>query len=427
MAQEYKAPEFGEGVHEGELVAWKVKVGDAVKDDQVLVEVMTDKATIELPAPFAGSVTEILAKEGEMVKVGQVLLRYDSGSSARPQPAQSAVLTPPATSIKPTLSPTVTQASSRPEVMTTSSLPDNDPWSRTKASPAVRRDAREAGVALSQIPATGPEGRVLREDLQRFLAGGSGAISQSGSMSVNQAAARGDERIAIRGLRKKIAEKMRLSKDRAAHFTYVEEADATALVKLRERAKKYAEPQGIKVTYLPFVMKAMAAALRKYPTLNSNVDDEANELIVRGSVNIAISVQTDDGLTAPVIQDVQSKSILRISQEIQEVVARARSKKLTKDDLTGGTITLTNVGSIGGLFATPIINYPEVAILGLNKIFKAPVVKMVNGRDRVVVRYKTYFSISLDHRVIDGAIAAEFVKSVIEFIEEPNLLLLESI
>jgi len=273
---------------------------------------------------------------------------------------------------------------------------------------------------------TGPHGRVLKEDLSS--AGGVGLAKpglQSGSVSCSREAGfLPEERVPFKGLRKKISEKMRLSKDHAAHFTYVEEADATELVALRNQAKEMAAKQGIKLTYLPFVMKAMVAALKKYPILNSSLDEAKGELVYKRVYNIGLSVQTEEGLTAPVVKDVAHKSVLELAKEIQDLVDRARAKKLTMEDLQGGTITLTNAGSIGGLFATPVINYPEVAILGFNKIFRKPVARIVQGKEEVVIRDWTYFSISLDHRVVDGAIGAEFMKLLIQFIENPSLLLL---
>jgi pyruvate dehydrogenase E2 component (dihydrolipoamide acetyltransferase) len=206
----------------------------------------------------------------------------------------------------------------------------------------------------------------------------------------------------------------------------VEEADATALVQLRNQAKEIAAKQGVKLTYLPFVMKAMVAALRQYPILNSSLDEDKGELVYKHYYNIGLSVQTDDGLTAPVVKDVANKSVIEIAKDIQSLVEKARAKRLSIEDLQGGSITLTNAGSIGGLFATPVINYPEVAILGFNKIFRKPVVKVVDGKEQVVIRDWTYFSISLDHRVVDGAIGAEFMKLMIQYIENPSLLLLES-
>jgi pyruvate dehydrogenase E2 component (dihydrolipoamide acetyltransferase) len=294
------------------------------------------------------------------------------------------------------------------------------------ASPSTRRAARELGVDLGQITGSGPHGRVMREDLDRTRTGaGSGASLKGPAPATRIPVAGGEERVPFRGLRKKISEKMRQSKDHAAHFTYVEEADATELVRVRSAAKDIGAKQGVKVTYLPFVMKAMVAALRQHPILNSSLDEEKQELVYKHYFNIGLSVQTDDGLMAPVIKDVGNKSILEIARDIQNVVERARTKRLTLDDLQGGTITLTNAGTIGGLFATPIINYPEVAILGFNKIFRKPVAVNTGGREEIAIRDWTYFSISLDHRVVDGAIGAEFMKLFISYIENPALLILD--
>jgi pyruvate dehydrogenase E2 component (dihydrolipoamide acetyltransferase) len=420
-----RLPELGEGVHEGELVKWLVKVGDVVKDDQPVCEIMTDKATVELPAPFHGKVTALSAKEGETVKVGQVMLTYEGAGAKTAAPAASHAHSPaahaPAGMASAPVAPAAQAAGGTISI-----------GGHVQAAPSTRRFAREAGVDITQVSASGPAGRVMREDVEKFMSGGKGAGAMAAG-SATPVLARGaawggnlEERVPFKGLRKKISEKMRMSKDKAAHFTYVEEADATALVELRKQAKEMAAKQGIKITYLPFVMKAMVAAAKKYPVLNSTYDETTQELVYKKYFNIGLSVQTDDGLTAPVIKNVESKSILQIAKEIQDVVDRARAKKLTMDDLTGGTITLTNAGSIGGLFATPVINYPEVAIVGLNKIFRKPVVREVNGREEIVIRDWTYFSISLDHRVVDGAIAAEFMKQMIQYIENPSLLVLEA-
>jgi pyruvate dehydrogenase E2 component (dihydrolipoamide acetyltransferase) len=287
----------------------------------------------------------------------------------------------------------------------------------------------------------------MREDVENFVKGGGSMARGTGAVAAAApsvayagatpqiaktlpfrapvAGAQTEERIAFKGLRKKISEKMRQSKDKAAHFTYVEEADATALVQLRASAKDMGAQYGIKVTFLPFVMKAMVAALRKYPILNSTLDETTNEIVIKHYFNIGLSIQTDDGLTAPCVKDVANKSVLQLAKEIQDIVDRARAKKLTAEDFAGSTITLTNAGSIGGLFATPVINFPEVAILGFNKIFRKPVVKTINGKEEIVIRDWTYFSISLDHRIVDGAIAAEFMKTFIQYIENPSLLVLE--
>lgn len=417
---QFKVPELGEGVHEGELVKWRVAVGDTVQFDQPLCEIMTDKATVELPAPFEGKVTALAAKEGEMIKVGQSVLEYaGAGASAHAVPAAASA--PTASSPAPSAPVASTVSTPTP----TLNMAPTD--SRVLAAPSTRKYAREQGVDLQRVQGSGPHGRVMREDVERARTG-TGAVSAGGpvGMYFPKESSGGEERVPFKGLRKKIAEKMRLSKDHAAHFTYVEEADATALVVLREQAKEIGAQQGIKVTYLPFIMKAMVAALKRYPILNSSLDEAKGELVYKKYYNIGLSVQTDDGLTAPVVKNVENKSILQLAAEIQVLVDKARTKKLTMEDLQGGSITLTNAGSIGGLFATPVINYPEVAILGFNKIFRKPVaIKNSAGVEEIAIRDWTYFSISLDHRVVDGAVGAEFMKLLIRYIENPALLLMD--
>lgn len=425
---ELKLPELGEGVHEGELVRWLVKVGDVVKDDQVLAEIMTDKATVELPSAISGKVTEIIAKEGDTVKVGQVMLRFEGSTGSSKVDAKAEA---PAAG-KPAEPPKSTGVPSQPPAPAAKSPPPQVSEQRemlsiggsVTAAPAARKFARESGVEITDISGSGPSGRVMKEDIEKYISGGTGA-TRAGKSTFSSGML--EERIPFKGLRKKIAEKMRQSKDHAAHFTYVEECDATNLVELRAKAKEIGAASGVKVTYLPFVMKAMVAALKKYPIMNSSLDEEAGVIVVKKYYNISLSVQTDDGLTAPVVKDVGNKTILEIAKEIENLVAKARAKKLTMDDLTGGTITLTNAGSIGGLFATPVINYPEVAILGFNKIFRKPVVKMIGGKEEIVIRDWTLFSLSLDHRVVDGAIGAEFTKTFISYIENPALLLMETL
>ncbi|MCM2278246.1 MAG: 2-oxo acid dehydrogenase subunit E2 [Oligoflexia bacterium] len=426
---QFKLPELGEGVHEGELVKWRVKPGDAVKYDQPLCEIMTDKATVEIPSAFQGKVGELHAKEGEVVKVGQLLLSFEGAGAAQATSAPAAPKEAPSASVaKPSAAPqAAAHAAPAPAAM---AAPAGSPATRVLAAPSTRRLAREQGVELGRVQGSGPHGRILKEDVESWFSGGRAVAAGAARPALSRVApSGGEERIPLRGLRKKIAEKMRLSKDHAAHFTYVEEADATELVRLRNMAKELGGKTGVKVTYLPFVMKAMVAALRSAPefqAINSTIDDERGEIVVKHDFNIGLSIQTEDGLTAPVIKDVAHKSVLELAREIQQVVERARAKRLTREDFEGGTITLTNAGSIGGLFATPIINYPEVAILGFNKIARKPVVVEVDGREQIVIRDWTYFSISLDHRVVDGAIAAEFMKVFIRFIENPSLLLLES-
>jgi pyruvate dehydrogenase E2 component (dihydrolipoamide acetyltransferase) len=417
---EFRLPELGEGVTEGELIKWKVKEGDIVKDDQPICEVMTDKATIEIPSPFSGKIKQLVAKEGEIVKVHQLMVVAEvSGGSSSVATSHAA----PAAH-----APTPSSVSSAPAPQTSASVGvksvvasgSND----VLASPATRRLAREKGLELGAVSASGPHGRVLLQDVEQALSGGgsAGPTAKPRTFSAGEV-----ERTPIRGMRKKIAEKMRQSKDKAAHFTYVEEADATELVKLRAQAKAIAEKRGIKLTYLPFILKAMVAALRQHPRLNSTLDEANNEIITHHTYNISLSVQTEDGLTVPVVKHVEQKSIFELAREIADLVDRARKKKLVMEDFQGSTITLTNAGSIGGLFATPIINYPEVAILGFNKIFRKPVVINKGGKEKLAIRDWTYFSISMDHRILDGAEAAEFMKTFVSYIENPSLLLLESL
>lgn len=436
-----KLPELGEGVHEGELVKWLVKVGDVVKDDQLVCEIMTDKATIELPAPFHGKVTKLAAKEGQVVHVGQVMLEYEgAGASASVASASAPAAHAPAPAAVAS-TPAPVAAAAAPAAMAASASVASSNISgggmlsvggRVTAAPATRKLAREAGVDITSVPGSGPSGRVMKEDVERLISGGAGATAAGAPTLARAPMARPfgapaqlEERVAFKGLRKKIAEKMRQSKDKAAHFTYVEECDATALVQLRAQAKDIGAKQGVKVTFLPFVMKAMVAALRKYPILNSTLDEQAGEIVYRNYYNIGLSIQTEDGLTAPNVKNVESKSVLQLAKEIQELVDRARAKKLTQEDFAGGTITLTNAGSIGGLFATPVINFPEVAILGFNKIFRKPVVVMENGKETIAIRDWTYFSISLDHRIVDGAMGAEFMNEFIRYIQNPSLMILE--
>lgn len=430
---ELKLPELGEGVHEGELIKWNVKVGDTVKEDQVLAEIMTDKATVELPSHIAGKVTEVLVKEGETVHVNQVLLRFEgsvAAKSAAPKTSVPATSPPAAMSAKPAAPASGGGSSAMLTV-----------GGAVTAAPAARQFARESGVDITQVSGSGPDGRVMKEDIERFIGNGGASGAHGGAVSAgtpkftsgyaaratNKTPTELETRIPFRGLRKKISEKMRQSKDHAAHFTYVEECDATNLVELRAKAKEIGAAHGVKVTYLPFIMKAMVAALKKYPILNSELDEANGVIIQKNYYNIGLSVQTEDGLMAPVVKDVANKTILELAAEIEALANKARTKKLTNEDNHGGTITLTNAGTIGGLFATPVINYPEVAILGFNKIDRKPVVKKINGKEEIVIRDWTLFSLSLDHRVVDGAVGAEFTKLFISYIENPALLIMDSL
>ncbi|MBJ6762504.1 2-oxo acid dehydrogenase subunit E2 [Myxococcaceae bacterium JPH2] len=411
---EFKLPDLGEGVMEGELVKWHVKEGDLVKEDQVLAEVMTDKATVTVPSPKAGRVMKTFGKEGEMAKVHQLLAILEIEGAAPAQAASSHGAAPVAAT--PAAAPAA--VASAPAAA-----------SKVLATPVTRRMAREHGLNLAEISGTGPQGRVTKADVVAALEGGAQknevsapAVQQSRPAAAPVASGRADERIALRGLRKKIAEKMVRSKFTMPHFAFVEEVDATDLVTLRTRlnAQLASSGDGTKLTYLPFIVKATIAALKKFPHLNSNFDESTQELVVRGDFNIGIAVATPDGLTVAVVRHADRLTLGELAKEISRLSNAARDRKLKMEELTGGTFTITSLGQSGGLFATPIINHPEVGIMGVHKLKKRPAVK----DDQIVIRDMMNLSLSCDHRVIDGDVAASFVYEVIKYLEKPDLLFL---
>ena len=408
---EFKLPDLGEGVMEGEIVKWLVAPGDAIAEDQGVVELMTDKATVTVPSPRAGKVVSLHGKEGEVAKVHQPLITLEVSGGA-PAAAVHAV-------------PAVAQAApARPASAAPRAV---EAPVKVLATPVTRRMAREHGLDLAAISGTGPQGRVLKADVQAALDLGR-APEPARAKLVPLPSAAADERIPLRGLRKKIAEKMVRSKFTAPHSTFVEEADVTDLVTMRKRlnAELAAAKDPLKLSFLPFVCKALVQVFRRYPMLNANFDDAAQELVHRGAFNFGIAAATDEGLTVPVLKDVDRLTVRQLAEEISRLGAAAREKKLRMDELSGGTFTITSLGAQGGLLATPIINYPEVAILGLHRIVKRPVV-MDDDRDddRIVVRQMMNVSLSFDHRVIDGLVAAEATGALVELLQRPESLLLE--
>lgn len=407
---EFKLPDLGEGVVEGEIVKWLVKPGDAVEEDQSVVELMTDKATVAVPAPRSGKVVSLHGKEGEIARVHHPLLTLEvSGAApAASAPAHAAAAAPAAAS---TAAPAARAV---------------EPTAKVLATPVTRRMAREHGLDLAAIAGTGPQGRVLKADVQAALDVGRSEPVQAPPRAklVSLPSAAADQRVPLRGLRRKIAEKMVKSKYTAPHALFVEEVDVTGLVTLRKRlnASLSASGDALKVSFLPFVCKALIPVLRKYPSLNANFDDAAQELVQRGSFHFGIAAATDDGLTVPVVKDVDRLTVRQLAEEIARLAASARDKALKLDELSGGTFTITSLGTNGGLFAMPIINYPEVAILGLHRIRKRPV---VTDDDEIVVREVMNVSLAFDHRVIDGLVAAEAVGALVQLLEHPESLLLE--
>lgn len=446
---DFKLPDIGEGVHEGEIVKWLVKAGDSIKADQPMVEVMTDKATVEIPSPVGGTVSDILAKEGQTIEVGKVIIKIAEGGKVEakaPQKEEKAAPAPkPAPEAKaeaPKAAPKAPSRETQPEApRAASQVRDIQPVVEADmdipfdilATPATRKLARDLSVDLRNVKATGNHGRVTKEDVQLAYEGQSAASPRSShSMGASTSMAphvssvvskpivsKGElQRIPLKGIRKKIAEAMAYSKHTAAHFTYVEEVDMGEIVKLRKDAAKEAEKKGVKLTFLPFIMKALVPCLAEFPYLNSSLDDEKGEIILKGDYNIGVATDTPNGLMVPVIKNVDRKSIWEIAFEIHTLAEKCRTGKVAIDDLKGGTFTVTNAGSIGGVLATPVINHPEVAILGVNAIRKRPVVK----NDQIVIGEVMFLSMSVDHRVVDGADAARFMNRLIYFLSEPSRL-----
>ncbi len=421
----FQLPEIGEGVVEGEIVRWLVKPGEPIAKDQPLCEIMTDKATVEISSPRAGRVAALHGREGDIVKVHAPLADIDESGgapvAAAPAPAPQPVAQhAPAAPAIPLTPPHVPAPAPAPVAPAPRAAEPRSPGAKTLATPAVRSHARQAGVEIDQVPGSGKAGRVTHADIESFVAGPA-PVAPPALPQVAPAPSGEDRRIRIIGLRRKISEKMVESWSRIPHFTYVDEVDATRLVALRDALKGRAEERGVKLSYLPFIMKALAQVFREFPNVNANMDEQNGELVVRGDVNIGIATDTDAGLYVPVIKQVQHKSLLELGAEIADLTARTRAGKAAISDFQGGTFTITSVGNIGGRFATPIINAPEVAILGVNQIHERPVV--LGGQ--IVARKMMYLSPSFDHRVLDGAVAARFVSALKSVLEQPESLLLE--
>lgn len=407
---EFQLPDIGEGVVEGEIVKWLVKAGDPVKEDQPLLEVMTDKATVTIPSPKAGTVVKTHGKEGELAKVHHPLVDIEiSGAGTATNGAPKANGAP-----KPAAAAPVAAAKSAPA--------SND---KVLATPVTRRMASEHGIDLANVSGSGPQGRVLKTDVEAFLASGSPQKAPAAAKTWAPLTSSGvDQRIPIRGLRKKIAEKMVKSKFTAPHYTFVEEVDVSNLVALRNKLNETLAKENVKLSFLPFFVKAAIAAFKKFPQVNANMDEAAQDLVQRGDFNIGIAAMTENGLTVPVVKHADRLSLRTLGGEIGRLGAAARDQKLKLDELTGGTFTITSLGQTGGLFATPIINHPEVAIMGVHKLRKRPI---VTDDDQIVIKPIMLFSFAFDHRVIDGATGAEFAYEVIKFVEQPELLLVDMI
>ncbi len=444
---EFKLPDIGEGVTEGEVVSWLVKPGDVVKEDQPMVEIMTDKATVMITAPKAGTILETRGKVGGVVLVHSALVVFDLAGGAPAAATNASSDGPAATavgSIQESLPGVASLAAAAPRASSSasSSAGTNAGYFNEKplATPATRKAARDRGVDLRNVQPTGPQGRVTKADVEGFHAPQDGTAANGASPAAPQAlvAASRDavkitaptasqaaleERVPFAGMRRKIATKMALSTRTAAHFTFVEECDVGALKSLRQRLKPAAEAQGVKLSFLPFIVKATVAALKKHPILNSALDESTQELVYRKYFNIGIATSTDAGLIVPVIKDCDRKNILDIARDIERVASDAKAGKSRIEDLSGSTFTITSLGAQGGLFATPIINFPEVGILGVHQIKTKPVVR----GGEIVIGDVMLLSLSFDHRIVDGHVGAAFAYEIIAYLQEPDRLFLEMV
>lgn len=411
-----KMPDIGEGIAEVELSVWHVKVGDLVVEDQVLADVMTDKAMVDIPSPVHGKVISLGGEPGEVMAVGSILIsiEVEGAGNAKDVPVVAEpVKAAPVIEAKP--APVVaTQPVAKPAAAPVARAADERPL----ASPAVRKHALDAGIQLRLVQGSGPAGRVLHEDLDAYLQQG----ATKASATANPYAERNtEEQIPVIGMRRKIAQRMQDATRRAAHFSYVEEIDVTALDELRVHLnEKHGATRG-KLTLLPFIVRAMVVALRDFPQINARYDDEAQVITRLGAVHVGVATQSDVGLMVPVVRHAEARSLWGNAEEIARLASAARNGKASRDELSGSTITLTSLGALGGIVSTPVLNLPEVAIVGVNRIVERPMV--IKGQ--IVIRKMMNLSSSFDHRVVDGMDAAQFIQAIRGLLEQPASLFLE--
>jgi pyruvate dehydrogenase E2 component (dihydrolipoamide acetyltransferase) len=423
MPFKFHLPDIGEGVVEGEIVGWKVKVGDKVKLDQPIVEIMTDKATVEIPSPRAGTILKINYTDGQICPVGQVLVEIDDG-------AQAAAPTPVAPAHKPAAAVHAAAAAhpapSRQHTQTTQQIQVVDlseSRERVLATPATRRLARQMGIEIGRVTPTGKHGRVTTDDVKGYRPASTTAPARSAHAPIAIAKGGDEERIPLRGMRKRIAESMARSTQTAAHFTYVEEIDMTELVAVRERAKSRAAERGVKLNYLPFIVKAIVSGLKKWPQLNASLDESTQEIVRKKYYHVGIAAQGPQGLVVTVVRDADHRSIFDLSREIDRLADAVRTNTATRDELSGSTFTISSLGKLGGVLATPIINFPEVAIVGVHKIEEKPAVR----NHQIVIRHLMNLSISVDHRLADGWDGAMFLQDVKALLEDPTTMFMEMV
>jgi pyruvate dehydrogenase E2 component (dihydrolipoamide acetyltransferase) len=426
VAYQFKLPDIGEGIHEGEIVKWFVKPGDVVKEDDVLAEVQNDKAVVEIPSPVDGTIKEVLAEEGKVYVVGDVIVTIDAEGYEEEETQEQAK----------------EQGKVEPAAEAPKQLTEAAPAKGTErviAMPSVRKYARENGVELSNVQGSGKNGRILKDDVDR-VANGEAPVAQPAAATQETEApkaaeakqtaaapaplvAQGSEtREPIRGIRRAIANAMVNSKHTAPHVTLMDEVDVTKTVAHRKAFKGEAADLGVKLTYLPYVVKALVSALREFPTLNASIDDANQEIVYKHYYNIGIATDTENGLIVPVIKDADRKSIYDIARDISAYATKAREGKLAADEMRGGSCTITNIGSAGGQWFTPVINHPEVAILGIGRIQEKAIVR--DGE--IVAAPVLALSLSFDHRLIDGATAQNALNKIKRLLNDPQRLIMEA-
>ena len=427
----FNFPDIGEGLEEGTILEWYVKVGQTIKAGQALVNMETDKIVTDIPSPKAGTIVAIFGNVGETIHVGSPLVEIETEGTALEEKKVPVVAEPIKTEVIEEGAAVVGtmelagSSAALPASNEGSLLPSESKIEITRkalATPLARAMARELRIDINNISGTGPSGRVTKEDIQNFnptsrsveIVGNAESIAQPASADLTTYEP-------LSQIRKAIAKNMLNSKQKTAHMTLFEEVEISELMRIREKFKQEFSDKNIKLTYLPFIVKATVQALKKYRTLNSQLDLEHDQMIYKNRYNIAIAVDTPEGLVVPVIKDADKLSIWQIAQKITEISDKARDRKLTMDDMREGTFTLTNYGSIGGIFATPVINYPQAGILGIGRILKKPVVK----DDQITIGYVLPLSLSVDHRIVDGGDASRFMNRIVEYLSDPVILMME--
>lgn len=437
---QFKLPDIGEGIAEGEIVKIDVKVGDTIAEDDILFEVQNDKSVEEIPSPVSGTITAVLVSEGTVARVGDVIVEI-AAEGVAPVAAPSAPAAPAASPSAPTASPAAAPA--QPTGVPAAS----NPGKLVLAMPSVRQYAREKGVDITAVVPTGKGGRVTREDIDNFGGAPVAAPAVEAAPAAQAAApasapaapaapaakpepakpfvgsAEREERVKLTPMRKAISKAMVNSKHTAPHVTLHDQVEVSKLWDHRKKFKDVAAAQGTKLTFLPYVVKALAVAMKKYPVLNASIDDATQEIVYKNYINIGIATDTDLGLFVPNIKDANTKSMFGIADEINALAAKAHEGKLTAADMGHGTITISNIGSVGGGWFTPVINYPEVAILGVGTIVREPV---INENDEIVIGRNMKLSLSFDHRIVDGATAQKAMNELKRLLADPELLLMEA-